>query len=149
MHTFERAGYGKFCSILASAILFGIMHANPTQSIFAIYVGVVFGYAAMEFGIGWSIALHIINNFLFGDCLTFIVNKLPEIIGASLEYAVLIVLFVAGVVIMIVKRKQIITYIRENNNPLSHYGRIFSRISILVFLIINTLFALASFSQLE
>ena len=83
MHTFERAGCGKFCSIVASAILFGIMHANPTQSVFAVYVGVVFGYAAMEFGLGWSIALHIINNFLFGDFMDIDYAKVAEGYGCK------------------------------------------------------------------
>ncbi|MDO4862858.1 MAG: CPBP family intramembrane metalloprotease [Ruminococcus sp.] len=149
MHTFERVGCGKFCAILSSAILFGIMHANPTQSIFAIYVGVIFGYAAMEFGLGWSIALHIINNFLFGDVLTFIANKLPETAGAILEYSVLGVMFLAGLIVFIVKRKHAVSYIRENNPPAKHYGWIFSCITILAFIVMNLFFALLSFRKFE
>ena len=149
MHTFERAGCGKFCAILSSAILFGIMHANPTQSVFAVYVGVIFGYAAMEYGLVWSIALHIINNFLFGDALTFLVNKLPETAGAIVEYAVLGVMFVAGIVFLIIKRKHAVSYVRENNPPAKHYGWIFSCITILVFLVMNVIFAALAFQEFE
>ena len=147
MHTFERAGCGKFCAILSSAILFGIMHANPTQSIFAIYVGVIFGYAAMEYGLIWSIALHIINNFLFGDVMTFIENKLPEPAGDILGYSVLGVMFAAGVAVFIVKRKHASAYVRENNPPAKHYGWIFSCISILAFVVMNIGFALLAFQD--
>lgn len=149
MHTFERAGCGKFCSIFASAILFGIMHANPTQSVFAIYVGVVFGYAAMEFGLGWSIALHIINNFLFGDVLTFIANKLPETAANVLEWGVLIVLFIAGAAVLIIKRKNVASYIRENNPPVKHYSYIFTCITILSFIVLNILLALSTVQGLK
>ena len=147
MHTFERAGCGKFCAILSSAILFGIMHANPTQSIFAIYVGVIFGYAAMEYGLIWSIALHIINNFLFGDVMSFIENKLPEPAGDILGYSVLGVMFAAGVAVFIVKRKHASSYVRENNPPAKHYGWIFSCISILAFVVMNIGFALLAFQD--
>ncbi|SEK53013.1 hypothetical protein SAMN02910353_00820 [Ruminococcus sp. YRD2003] len=149
MHTFERAGCGKFCSILVSAILFGIMHANPTQSVFAIYVGVVFGYAAMEFGLGWSIALHIINNLLFGDVLTFIANKLPETAAEVLEWGVLIVMFIAGAAVLVIKRKNIVSYIRENNPPVKHYSYIFTCISILAFIVLNILLALSTVQKLK
>ena len=149
MHTFERAGCGKFCSILSSAILFGIMHANPTQSIFAVYVGVVFGYAAMEFGLGWSIALHIINNFLFGDFMVFISNRLPETAAEILDWGVLIVMFIAGVAVFIIKRKTAVSYIRENNKPAKHYGWIFTCISILAFVLIHVLLSLTAFKELD
>ena len=149
MHTFERAGCGKFCAILSSAILFGIMHANPTQSVFAVYVGVVFGYAAMEFGLGWSIALHIINNFLFGDLMVFISNRLPETAANILDWGILIVMFIAGVIVFIIKRKTVVSYIRENNKPAKHYGWIFSCISILAFILLNTLLALTAVKALE
>ena len=149
MHAFERAGCGKFCAILSSAILFGIMHANPTQSIFAVYVGVIFGYAAMEYGLVWSIALHIINNFLFGDVMTFIENKLPETAATILAYSVLGVMMVAGIIVFIIKRKHAVSYVRENNPPAKHYGWIFSCISILAFIVLHLLLALTAFKDFE
>ena len=149
MHTFERVGCGKFCSILVSSILFGLMHANPTQSIYATYVGLIFAYTAMEFGIGWSMVLHITNNFLFGDVLTHIENMLPELPATILSYSVLIAFLIAGTVVLIAKRKQIISYIKANNQPTKHYSWIFTCITMLAFIAMNVLFAMLSFTQLN
>ena len=149
MHTFEKADCGKVCSILVSALLFGVMHANPTQSVFALYVGLVFAYTAMEYGIIWSIALHIINNFLFGDVLTFIINKLPETAGNILGYTVFIITFIAGLIVLIAKRKFIISFIRENRTPEKTYGTIFTCISILIFIFFNLVMAVLQVRPLK
>lgn len=43
----------KGYAILISSLLFGVMHANPTQSVFAFVVGFVFAYTTAEYGIWW------------------------------------------------------------------------------------------------
>ena len=57
--------YGKHFAIVCSAIIFGIMHANIHQIFFAILVGLVLGYVAMEYSLKWAVALHIFNNCIF------------------------------------------------------------------------------------
>ncbi len=54
--------YGKKVAILASAILFGLMHGNFFQIFMAIGLGIVLGYLAIEYSIKLTILLHIINN---------------------------------------------------------------------------------------
>lgn len=54
--------YGRGFSILASAILFGLMHGNFYQIFMATIVGIILGYLAMEYSIKLTIILHILNN---------------------------------------------------------------------------------------
>jgi len=137
MHGLQRAGCGKVTAMVLSSMLFGIMHANPTQSVFAFFVGLVFSYAAIEYGIGWSILLHITNNFVFGDLLIFITKPIPDKIDTILEYALFGAFTLGGIIILICKRKYLANYVRENNSPAKHYGWAFSCIAFLLFIIGN------------
>ena len=137
MHGLQRAGCGKVTAMVLSSMLFGIMHANPTQSVFAFFVGLVFSYAAIEYGIGWSILLHITNNFVFGDLLVFITKPIPDKIDTILEYALFGAFTLGGIIILICKRKYLANYVRENNSPAKHYGWAFSCIAFLLFILGN------------
>lgn len=140
----------KGYAMLISSFIFGVMHANPTQSVFAFVVGFVFAYAAMEYGIQWSILLHILNNFLFGDVMTFVLNRLPESVGGLIELAVFVAFFIAGVVILIVKHKAMIAYIRENyRGHGKFYSWTFTNILFWVFVGINAVMAITSIQKLK
>ncbi|MDY5342449.1 lysostaphin resistance A-like protein [Faecousia sp.] len=54
--------YGKRFAIFCSALLFGLVHKNLTQTPFAFGFGLLAGYVAMEYSILWSMSLHILNN---------------------------------------------------------------------------------------
>ena len=60
---------GNVFAIVVSAALFGVMHANLFQMIFAFLTGLVLGYTAAEFSLRWSIVLHLVNNLVFGELL--------------------------------------------------------------------------------
>lgn len=66
--TFEPLG--KRFSILASAALFGLFHGNIAQIPYAFMVGIVLSVVAAEYGLGWSILLHFINNCIFAQILS-------------------------------------------------------------------------------
>lgn len=150
MKTLESTGAGKGYAIIISSILFGIMHANPTQSIYAFFAGMVFAYAAMEYGIIWSMILHIANNFLFGDVMVFICNHIPESAADIINWVMLIGLFIAGIVVLIVKRKQATEYIRTNfRTDKKYYGWTFTNILFWVFVGINIILAVTAINPLE
>ena len=67
MRQFQK--YGNVFAIVVSAALFGVMHANLFQMIFAFLTGLVLGYTAAEFSLCWSIVLHLVNNLVFGELL--------------------------------------------------------------------------------
>lgn len=150
MKTLESMGAGKGYALVISSLLFGIMHANPTQSIYAFFAGMVFGYAAMEYGIIWSMILHMTNNFLFGDVLVFISNHIPETVADILNWTVMIGLCVAGIIVLILKRKQTAEYIRANyGTDKKYYGWTFTNILFLVFIGINIILAATAITPLE
>lgn len=150
MRSLERTGAGKGYALIISSMLFGIMHANPTQSIYAFFAGMVFGYAAMEYGIIWSILLHITNNFVFGDVMVFISKRLSEEASNILDWGMLIGLFIAGVAVLIVKRNQTKEYIAENyHTEKKYYGWTFTNILTWIFIGLNIILAVMQITGLE
>lgn len=142
MQSLERTGAGKGYALLISSILFGIMHANPTQSVYAVFAGLVFGYTAMEYGIIWSMILHMLNNFLFGDVLVFLTRNLSENISNLIGTLIMLFLFLAGILILIVKRKSLSEYIKENfRTDVECYKLTFTSILFLLFISANIVMA--------
>lgn len=106
--------YGKRLAILATAFLFGMFHGNIVQSPFTFGIGLVLGYVAVEYSIGWAMVLHMINNLVVADSLTRLTNLLPPWVGELVFSLLLLGSAVAAVIIFIFKRKTIAAYHREN-----------------------------------
>lgn len=131
--------YGKTFAILVSAAVFGLMHGNPLQSIFAFMVGLVFGYAAMEYSIYFSILLHVLNNLLFGDVLTKLIERLP-VGGQNLVYIIVVGgLAAAGCVVAFRHRKEIVSYFNRNNTQRKYYVYAFTAVWMLLFIFMEVL----------
>ncbi len=129
--------HGKMLAIVVSALLFGLMHANIPQSIFAVVVGLILGYVAMRYSIVWSIALHILNNLIFGDLLTWAISGLSEMLQIIVSYAVMGVFFVAGLIIFIFKGKNIRSFISENRTERPKLRWVLTSVGIVLFTIAN------------
>ncbi len=57
--------YGKAPAIIISAVLFGLMHQNAGQLLYATAAGLVLGWVAYETGSIWcGILMHFLNNFI-------------------------------------------------------------------------------------
>ncbi len=57
--------YGKAPAIVISAVLFGLMHQNAGQLLYATAAGLVLGWVAYETGSIWcGILMHFLNNFV-------------------------------------------------------------------------------------
>lgn len=54
--------HGRVIAVAVTALLFGLAHGTVYQAIYAGLCGVVLGYTAVSYSLGWSILLHIINN---------------------------------------------------------------------------------------
>lgn len=110
MRSFQN--FGKGFAILASTVLFSVMHGNFSQIPFAFAAGLVLGYTAMEYNIWWSIFLHFFNNAILADALPRLCNLIPygNWIYTGLIYAV----GLAGLVLCIVQGRKIRAYRREN-----------------------------------
>lgn len=99
--------YGKRFAIFGSAFLFGIFHGNLVQSPYAFLVGLILGYVACEHSIAWAMLLHMINNMVLGDSFSRITMGLPEKVSNLIFLLLTAVCAVAGVIILIVKRREI------------------------------------------
>ena len=106
--------WGKRFAILGSAFVFGIFHGNLLQTPYAFVVGLVLGYVACEYSIGWAMVLHMVNNMVLGDTLTRLTSGLPEMAGALVIWAILLLCGIGALVTLIVRRRDVKRYCREN-----------------------------------
>lgn len=106
--------YGKRLSILVSALLFGFYHGNPVQAPYAALVGMVLGYVAMEHNIVWAMVLHMFNNLIFADTFPRLLQNLPLGVQDVIMYAVMIAFALVAVVLLIVKRRQVVDTVRKD-----------------------------------
>lgn len=106
--------HGKMAAIVASSVVFGVMHNNLPQSVFACGIGLVLGYVAVEYSVRWSILLHMLNNLVFAELMTKALSGLDEPTQEIISYSILGVFLLIGIVVLIINRKAIGTFIREN-----------------------------------
>lgn len=67
--------YGDFFAIIMTALVFGLMHRNAVQGIFAFIAGAVFGYIAVATNSVWpAVIVHALNNGF-----SVLINVLMEI----------------------------------------------------------------------
>lgn len=105
--------YGKKFSVFCSAALFGLFHGNLVQTPYAFVVGLVLGYVAAEYNVIWAMVLHMLNNMVLADLLTRVSSAIAPEMADILSGLVILAFGVAAVVILIVKRKQIAAYLRQ------------------------------------
>lgn len=129
--------YGKKFAIFASALLFGLYHGNLVQIPFAFAMGLILGYAAAEYNIGWSIVLHTCNNMILADTLMRLFNLLPEqayyILSGALSWGLLIVL----VVLTWWKRREIGAWLRQGRLDGRAFGALFQCPSTIILVLIT------------
>lgn len=124
---------GKRFAIIVTAVLFGLFHGNIIQAPFACIVGLVLGYVTVEYSIGWAMVLHMFNNMIFADTLPRLV---PGVLGNLLSLLLMLGCLVAGIVILILRRKDIGIYRRGNSNQRFCWRAVFSAPGMIVFTVV-------------
>lgn len=142
------AKYGKVFAIVLSAALFGIFHGDISQGFFAFCCGLLLGYIAMEYGIGWAMAFHIINNFLISDMLARLVGLLPDTLQDPVYMAVTIGLGIAGLVVLLKKRRAIAGYIADGRSGNSVLPVLWTVPSFWLFLLMQLATVSMSFTKI-
>lgn len=102
---------GKKFAIFGSALLFGLFHGNLVQTPYAFLVGLVLGYVTAEYSAWWAILLHMINNMFMADLLPRVLSLLPGAAGDAVMGLIILAFAIAGLVILIVKRREVKAYI--------------------------------------
>lgn len=104
--------YGKKFSVFTSAFLFGIFHGNFLQTPYAFLVGLVLGYVTVEYSMGWAIFLHLMNNLVLVDMMNRLSAMLPTAVGNLLTLLFIWGCAIAAIVILLVKRREVVEYFR-------------------------------------
>ena len=128
--------YGKKFAIVVSAILFGLFHGNLMQVPFAFVVGLVLGYVALEYSIGWAVVLHVMNNLGYADLLPRLLSHLPAGVDEVIITVFLWICTVGSVVILICHWPQICQYWRANPTEKGSYAAFFRAPAMTVFLVL-------------
>lgn len=141
--------YGKRFAILSTAILFGMFHGNILQSPFAMLVGLVLAYVTVEYSIVWAIVLHIFNNFVVADLFSRLLKILPAAIAPLVELGVLGGFTVAAVIILVVKRKEVGAFFKENDHSWVGNRAMLTSPTVLIFLAFMTFSALLTITPMK
>lgn len=134
--------YGKSFAVVVSAVFFGVMHQNLIQSIFAILVGLVLGYVAINYSMKWSVVLHIINNCLFGDVLTEVIKGFSETVQEYIVSGIMWTFFIFAIILLIKQQKQVKQEIGLCLENRKYYQYAFTSVWFLVFFIASSILSL-------
>ena len=140
--------HGKTLAIVVTSILFGLMHGNLPQAMFATCVGLVLGYVAMEYSMLWSIVLHILNNMVLGDLLTMALKSFSEQ-TQNIIYLVINGLFLLiGVIVVIKNRKELVAWIRANAWEKPRMKWILVNVTTILFIAVHLAMALLTLTAI-
>lgn len=112
---------GKIFAIVTTAVLFGLMHGDLLQGLFAALGGVLLGYVAMEYSLVWAMALHFVNNGVLSVGLTQVIGLLPDAAQDPVYYGFLTVTSLIGLGVLWLRRTEIRDYITANRSPRGSY----------------------------
>ncbi len=102
--------YGDKFAIVASAIIFAVLHGNLIQAPFALIAGIGIGYAVCITNSIWTgILIHFVNN-LFSVITEFMVadiqNEAVLVVAYNMVTAILCALSVFGSVVFLIKKER-------------------------------------------
>ncbi len=140
--------YGKRFAILASAILFGLLHGNVIQIPFAAAVGLVLGYVTLEYSIVWAIVLHIFNNFILSDLMGRLTTVLPDGAGDMLVFAILLIVGIIALALIIIHWSDIKVY--RKNDPMNKLAvkAFFTSPTVIIFAVLMLLSSLLTITRM-
>ena len=142
--------YGQGFAIVASSIIFGIMHGNFEQIPFAILVGLILGYIYVKTGSIWTgVLVHGVNNAI-SVIFTYLQNTMSLNMQNLLYMVYLIISMLAAVIgILLFAKKG-----DDNYNLVKHediitekekYIYFFTSWAIIVFIVLNLIEAMSYF----
>lgn len=113
--------FGRVFAIITSSLLFGFMHGSLVQGLFGFISGLVLGYLAMEYGLVWSLLVHMLNNAFSSGLLAKYMSLAPEVVRIGLGLFMILVLLI-GVVGLLFKIRALRDYCRSNRAPKGIYA---------------------------
>lgn len=122
--------YGEATAVVFSGLMFGLFHGNLNQFVYALVLGLFFGFIYVKTGnIRYTIFLHMLVNFIgsilgvlmlnwlgddfmnalnnSADIMTYAMSNLPKMMVYFLYAFVLLGIAIAGIILLIVNAKKI------------------------------------------
>ena len=127
--------YGKVFTILFTALIFSLFHANIIQEVFTFMAGIVFAYVAIEYGFQWAVVVHMMNNFIFAVVVDIYLAQMINLGAFSIVQLLDLVGFIILVLVVILNWKDIKEYIDVNRGFHGIAQITFSRVTIILFII--------------
>lgn len=140
--------HGKVLAVVVSSIMFGVMHGNLPQAVFAFFIGLILGYVAIEYSIIWSMILHILNNMVLGDLMNMALAGYSEQLQNIVGYSVLGGFFLIGLIIVIRKRAEIAAWIRDNMWEKPHMRWVMTTVGVILFVALHMALAISMLERL-
>ena len=115
--------FGDWTAVVFTAVIFGLMHGNIAQFLYATVIGLVLGYVAVKTnGIRYTVLIHMIINsynmiLAWADTVAF--EKEWEILILALSvisFVNMILLILIGVILAVKYGKRWYLQLKENNN---------------------------------
>lgn len=139
------AKYSSALAIIASSVLFGLLHGNFVQIFFAIPVGFILGLARKETGSMFApMVIHCLNN-AFSVTMTilyeneYFTEEMTDLINVTATFAIVFAGLIALVILLVKSRKKTEQFrFKDSDNiiPFSEKVRIvFYRPAIIVFMV--------------
>lgn len=121
--------FGRSNAILISALLFGLMHQNAEQVLFAFAAGIVLGVVYEKTGSIWNCTiLHILNNFI-SVFESAILQKLGDLFASSVAITLLEAgVFALGVICLLILVKKFFSEKHDLRNGV--FGRSISELHV-------------------
>lgn len=113
--------HGRIFAIVTSATLFALMHHSFDQGIMAFFTGLVFGYVALEYSLGWSMLLHILTNLL-SAVQAVATPYLPDAANEVIGWATPVIGVVALVAFIALFHRKTGEYLRANRSAAGAYA---------------------------
>lgn len=140
--------FGKTFSIIISAILFGIFHADIAQGAFAFFCGLILGYIAVEYSLKWSILVHIFNNFVIATVLGGMISQLPSKSQQYINLLLLTLGLIGGLFVLFFKKGKFKNYLQKNKVQKGAYKAALTSVWFLISVALGAGMTVFSFSKL-
>ena len=128
--------YGKGFAIVASALLFALIHNDVSGILFGFAFGIITGYITAEYSIVWSIGIHIINNLC---CELWEIAKcvMPGNMASVVWYGGNLIFLILGAIVIVRKYADVKQYYNTNKENRSVYRVFFTSVCVLLFIAIH------------
>lgn len=142
--------YGEGFAIIASSIVFGIMHGNFEQIPFAVMVGLILGYIYVKTGSIWiSVSVHCVNNAI-SVIFTYLANVTTVNMQNLLYLVYLVISLIAAIlgILLLAKNSDENYSLKKQEDVITEkqkYTWFFTSWAIILFVILNLIESLSYF----